>query len=35
MKTVKINRHNNPAAPERSQVVSEMQRLSTSGDQER
>ena len=27
--------HNNPAAPERSQVIGEMQRLSASGERER
>lgn len=28
-------RHNNPAAPERSQVIGEMQRLSASSERER
>lgn len=28
-------KHNNPAAPERSQVIGEMQRFSASGERER
>ncbi|MES1021407.1 hypothetical protein ABN584_00715 [Gloeocapsa sp. BRSZ] len=30
-----LAQYNNPAAPERSQVVGEMQRLSASGERER
>jgi hypothetical protein len=32
---LKLSPYNNPAAPERSQVIGEMQRLSASGERER